>query len=678
MTLALLAAIGGMLLHAEAPSFIDSPIVLTQVPTGGMLRDTPPLTGILACDNAHIGIINPGSNLRLLTEGFHSACDPEVSFDGQRILFAGKKTATDSWNIYEIGLDGSGLRQITKGLGDCRSPLYLSTLYTLISDKPWHQVAFLSNMAKTAGEYGQWPVASIYSCRIDGTGLMRLTHGPSGDMDPFLMSDGRLLFSSWRPRFADRPARLPLFAVNIDGTDLLLFSDTEGRRHKRMPCVTTERLAIFVESEQLRPDGAGNLACVSLRRNLHSYRQITRPGEGLFRSPSPARDGRVLVSMRPEDRNGTFGIYVLDPDSGTVAPVFDDPKHHEIQVRALEPRPEPDGRSTSVLRRTGEIEDPHALEPQEKKSDTKEMPSGRLYCLNVYNSNFTSPATLPRGTVKRLRVLEGLLPAAALIPSHQVAAARGGGAGSSGATGPPMLKRRFLGEVPVDEDGSFNLHVPANIPIELQILDADGLALASCSWIWVKNNEPRGCIGCHEHPELAPENRLVTAVARPSLELVLPPERRRNIDFLHDIMPIIRSKCVSCHKTGGSQPWLDENQSSARAAGSNNAGGSYENLLSSKQADNPGRLWGGRYVTPGRARTSPLIWHLLGRNASQPWDSPVPSRKFKPMPSAGKGLLSEDELRTFAEWIDTGAHWDNRSAQSATTERLTSRGVSKP
>jgi hypothetical protein len=24
------------------------------------------------------------------------------------------------------------------------------------------------------------------------------------------------------------------------------------------------------------------------------------------------------------------------------------------------------------------------------------------------------------------------------------------------------------------------------------------MALRSCSWIWAKNHEPRGCIGCHE------------------------------------------------------------------------------------------------------------------------------------------------------------------------------------
>ena len=73
--------------------------------------------------------------------------------------------------------------------------------------------------------------------------------------------------------------------------------------------------------------------------------------------------------------------------------------------------------------------------------------------------------------------------------------------------------------IAVEEDGSFNLEVPANTPIELQLLDDDGMALRRCGWIWAKNHEPRGCIGCHEDGELVrslgipgnPYSLLVTA-----------------------------------------------------------------------------------------------------------------------------------------------------------------------
>ena len=37
--------------------------------------------------------------------------------------------------------------------------------------------------------------------------------------------------------------------------------------------------------------------------------------------------------------------------------------------------------------------------------------------------------------------------------------------------------------------------------LQLQLLDSQGLALRTCSWIWAKNHEPRGCIGCHEPPD---------------------------------------------------------------------------------------------------------------------------------------------------------------------------------
>jgi hypothetical protein len=82
--------------------------------------------------------------------------------------------------------------------------------------------------------------------------------------------------------------------------------------------------------------------------------------------------------------------------------------------------------------------------------------------------------------------------------------------------GPP---RRLLGELDLEEDGSFNIQVPANTPIELQLIDSQGKALRSCRWLWVKNKENRGCIGCHEDGELTPENRLAKALTKPAVPL---------------------------------------------------------------------------------------------------------------------------------------------------------------
>ena len=73
-------------------------------------------------------------------------------------------------------------------------------------------------------------------------------------------------------------------SAHADGTDPTIFSADEGRRIKRMPCVTSAREVVFVENDGVTWDGAGRLASIQLRRNLHSHRAITRTEDGLFHS----------------------------------------------------------------------------------------------------------------------------------------------------------------------------------------------------------------------------------------------------------------------------------------------------------------------------------------------------------------------------------------------------------
>ena len=561
-------------------------------------------------DAARLCVVSGGRRTRGLAEGFHSACDPAVSFDAKRVLFAGKRKAADGWNIYEIAVDGSGLRQITRNAGNCRSPSYQSKLYTIVSSEPWYQITFVSDAAGARNEHGAAPATDLYSCKLDGTDVRRLTYNPSSDMDPFLMADGRLLFAAWQRSTAARGAvsalpcgsrlslgslkrrstaggRVGLFGIGIDGTDYAVFAADEGRRVKHMPVATTGGLAVFVEADRVPWDGAGYLSCVRLRRPLHSYRRITKAADGLFHSPSPLPDGHVLVSRRPGDGTGTHGVFRLDPVSGRRETVFDDPQYHDIQATLIHPRGEPDGRSTVVM---------------------KKDPRGKLYCLNVYISDLKDRRWMPAGTVRGLRVLEG-------VP------VRVGPASSA-----DRVPRRMLGEIPIAKDGSFNIEVPANTPIELQILDADGLALRTCSWIWARNHEPRGCIGCHEDGELTPENQFQTAFERKPVSLCPPPARRRTVDFGRDVKPIVTAKCVPCHKAGGAAPRLD--------------------------------IPGGwrKYVHPGRARTSPLVWHVYGRNTARGWDGAARERPVKPIPP-GKEVppLTAQEKRRLVEWIDLGA-----------------------
>jgi hypothetical protein len=344
-----------------------------------------------------------------------------------------------------------------------------------------------------------------------------------------------------------------------------------------MPAVTTDRLAVFVEPGNPGWNGEGTLAAVTLRRNLHSYRRLTLPERGYFHSPSPLPNGEILVARRAA-RAMTHGIWRFDPATKRLVSVYDDPGRHEVQPKLLAARAEPDGRSSVV--------------------DDNE-PTGRLYCLNVGVSDLPDREWAPAGMVKRVRLIEG---------------------------SPPAMKTRFLGEINVEEDGSFNVQLPANLPFKIQTLDADGLALRTSDWIWVKNKEARGCIGCHEDGELTPENRLVKALLRPSIPLTLAPARRRTVEFEKDVKPILVEKCGNgaCHG-GTAAPKMDDPKALAK------------------------------YVHPGRARTSPLIWSLFGRSTARPWDRPAPAAKIGKMPPEGSTPLTDLERRTLIEWVDLGA-----------------------
>ncbi len=609
---------------------IDVPIVVTQLPAGTDVERHGVV--VLRASYGHGGrivAVAPDGTTRVLTAGFHSACDPEISFDGTRMLFAGKRKATDKWNVYEAAADGAGVRQITSGMGNCRSPNYQATLYTIVSEEPWYQMTFVSDAAGTMNEDGSAPATHLYSCKLDGSATRRLTYNLSSDTDPFLMEDGRLLFASWQRSTLARGAlgRVGLFGVNIDGADFALFASQAGRRVKHMPCVTSGGLVVFIESDQVPWDGAGLLSCVTMRRPLHSYRPITRETDGLFHSPSPLADDTILVSRRPCGSKGTHAVCRLDPRSGERKCVFDDPRCHDIQAKLIHKRSEADGRSSVVME-----EDPHG----------KKYPHGKLYCLNVYLSDFQKREWLPAGAVKRLRVLEG-------VPLT---------AGSSVNGIPPLAQRRLLGEIDVAEDGSFNITVPANTSIELQTLDSDGMALRSCGWIWAKNREPRGCIGCHEDGELTPDNALVDSVSRRSIPLTLPPSRRRTVDFRRDVMPIIEPKCVGCHGPDGAKPRLDGGlELVVRENGKGNFNQAYEGLLAADESSGPS-AFSGRYVHPGRARTSPLVWHVFGRNTSRPWDGDAAGQPVKKIPPGKAEPLTDDERRTIVEWVDMGAMWD--------------------
>ena len=112
----------------------------------------------------------------------------------------------------------------------------------------------------------------------------------------------------------------------------------------------------------------------------------------------------------------------------------------------------------------------------------------------------------------------------------------------------PWDVRRVLGTVPVAEDGSAYFVVPANTPIALQPLDAEGKAVQLMrSWFTAMPGESVACVGCHEKVNDAPLTRRPGAVTRQPARIQPWYGPERGFSWDREVQPVLDKYCVGCH-----------------------------------------------------------------------------------------------------------------------------------
>jgi hypothetical protein len=498
---------------APAARALD-PIVFTQVPVAatreaGTSTENLPLVPELFPGTriARFDPADPGKGATSLTSSFAAAGRPDVSFDGKRILFVGRRSAGDPLSLWQMNGDGGepepialssghaagdasdrSVARLLAGQADVSQAIYLSTIYTIDATEPLYQIGFHSRADGTRA-------GALFTCRMDGTRLRRITFEPLGVDGLVQLSDGRLITSRLLGANAEGT---DLMMVHTDGADWFPFAGVHGPPAVRsMPCETPDGWVVYVESAAGSGDAGGSLAAVRRTRSLRTRRVVAAGADGLFRDPWALSDGSLLVSYRamdpvtgrsPDSARASYGLYRLDESSG-VPPtaVYDDPDWHELDAHVLGPRRIPDGRSSVV----------------DDRADY-----GHLYCLDVYQTDREEGKTIRPGQIRRVRVYRALMPPDA----------------EDGAPAAPDHPREtLLGEVPIEKDGSFFLELPARAPVRLETVDELGQVLQSMqSWVWVMPKGRRGCIGCHEDREMTPPNRHVLGLRQRPHRIGLP------------------------------------------------------------------------------------------------------------------------------------------------------------
>ena len=613
----------------------------------------------------------PEGKVTDLTAGkFVAAMQPDLSYDAKRVIFAARRTnkPTEKWNVYDMNLDGTDLRQITRGIGDCLDPCYL----------PDGKILFSCNKPDFRDEYDRDKALLLHTCKPDGSELQQITFNLSSDTASIVMNDGRILFTSWQ-HHAEHVATNGVFAfctLMPDGTGFMPFygnHNGQGNNSKSYAQQLLDGRIVYVDSAGHRHYNCGGLSTIDPRKPM-TGRTILTPGmiynghnlAGRYASPYPLPDGGMLCSYSPgrgtsplaEDPSETIhmGIYRFDFGAGRPGRIiYDDPKAQDYDAIAIYPR-----------------RVPPSLQPMTVPGKK----TGTFFCVNAYLSDRKKqskravigelPPAEP-GEIRRVRVLEGFGVEDKNPKKHRgiVIDMLQMSFGSSTNSGNAFEQRQIVGYAPVEKDGSFHIEVPADTVLCLQTLDENDMAIETqLTWVWVRPGETRTCIGCHEDREMALANTDCMAMRKKAHFVAPPKDKRRTVDFRRDIMPIIEKRCSPCHHGGkDTDGGLDLrkgfelvfHRSGCRGRKINAAifNHAYESLLQAPTI----RTRVGTLVISGAAKYSPLIWRLYGKQLAFT-DERNPYRK-KPARMPPKTPLTDAEKKLFVEWVDLGAQWDN-------------------
>ena len=134
--------------------------------------------------------------------------DPEVSYDGRRVLFSYRRAVDDYYHIHEMNVDGSGLRQVTSGPFHDLDPFYL----------PDGRIGMTSTRCKSRALCFWVRAATLFSMNADGTDIRPLTGNNVSEFTPQMLPDGRILYTRWE--YMDKSAIFvqSLWSILPDGT----------------------------------------------------------------------------------------------------------------------------------------------------------------------------------------------------------------------------------------------------------------------------------------------------------------------------------------------------------------------------------------------------------------------------------------------------------------------------
>jgi len=511
--------------------------------------------------------------LRCLTESFAPGTflRPDLSHDGTRVLFAycqhdpGLEDEPDKldknnvpenafFHLYEMNLDGSGLRRLTRGKYDDFDARYLpngeivflstrrgqSIQCGLDTTDAECEAALPDSYVRCGGGAGR-PVA-VYTLHVmtaDGQRVRQISPFEMFEWTPSIDFDGRILYARWDYVDRHNMPYMSLWSTLPDGSNAqAVFGNYTVNPHcvfeaRRIP---NSRKMIFTASGHHAHTG-GCLVLLDPHRAADGEAAMTRltpevcfpESEGwpqtYFAGPFPLSENHYLTAWSaqplppgtPRPHWGMpgpphdLGLYLFDA-FGNLNLLYRDP-----EIGSETPLP--------IRRRVTERSVPSWVAGQDEIE-------GRVVVADVYQGL----ADVPRGAIRQLRLV------GVPVKTHPT------------MNEPPMGLTRddpgkfVLGTVPVEADGSAHFRVPAGVTFFVQALDEQGVAVQTMrSATYVQPGQTMTCIGCHEPRNTAPPPRTPLAAMRAASPITPGPEGSWPLHFDALVGPLLAEHCVACH-----------------------------------------------------------------------------------------------------------------------------------
>jgi len=538
--------------------------------------------------------------------------------------------------IYECAADGSWVKQLTGGPGD---PMETQggRQTALIEDidpcyLPDGGFAFSSTRGQNYGRchWGRYvPSFLLYRADAGGRNIRQLSFGEANEWEPAVMNDGRIAYTRWD--YINRHAVWfqSLWATKPDGTavshvygnyseDIGVVTETKAIPGSRLLLCTASAHhnitsgSLFLLDPAVDEDGLKPVTRVTPEVPFPESEGWNTPGACC--SPFPVNDTLFFCAYsdetlgypdyHPRHRReeymaawpapNAFGIWLVDTLGGREF-IYADPEISTFNPIPLVKRPRPPALVSTL---------PPAAEAPD---------SGICYVENVYDCR----SELPKGAIASIRVNK----------LHVMGACR---RETTNQHDDLDLHKEALGVVPVSPDGSVQFRIPAGVPIQLQAVDTNGVAVFTMrSFIYAQKGEVQGCTGCHENKFKSGAAKY--AVTRPASRPVLDPKPELDLgytgpfSYTKSVQPIFDRHCISCHGLGtGPKP------SKFSLVGTNGI----VNLIQRKQIS--------------------FVASYRETRESKPYDYFAAASPLWKRVNRGHGgvKLSPDELKTLALWMD--------------------------